>query len=80
MTSFILQIKEERNMQKIKIVRDRQEIVLTDKELQEAVKFALKQEDKVAIPRKDYEYLVKCENKVIEENSLYDFIYGKEEE
>ena len=67
-------------MQKFKIVRAGKEIVLTDKELQEAVKFALKQEDKVAIPGKDYEYLVKCENKVIEDNSLYDFIYGKEEE
>lgn len=67
-------------MQKIKIVRDRQEIVLTDKELQEAVKFVLKQEDKIIISKKDYEYLVKCENKVIEDNSLYDFIYGKEEE
>ena len=67
-------------MQEFKIVRDGQEIVLTDKELQEAVKFALEQEDKVAIPRKDYEHLVKCENKVIEDNSLYDFIYGKEEE
>lgn len=80
MTSFILQIKEERNMQKFKIVRAGKENVLTDKELQEAVKFALKQKDKVAIPRKNYEYLVKCENKVIEDNSLYDFIYGKEEE
>lgn len=67
-------------MQKFKIVRAGKEIALTDKELQEAVKFALKQEDKVAISRKDYEYLVKCENKVIEDNSLYDFIYGKEEE
>lgn len=64
-------------MQEFKIVRDGQEIVLTDKELQEAVKFALEQEDKVAIPRKDYEYLVKCENKVIEDNSLYDFVFGK---
>lgn len=67
-------------MQKFKIVREGKEFILTSKELQEAVKFVLKQEDKVAIPRKDYEYLVKCENKVIEDNSLYDFIYGKEEE
>lgn len=67
-------------MQKFKIVREDKEFILTSKELQEAVKFVLKQEDKVAIPRKDYEYLVKCENKVIEDNSLYDFIYGKEEE
>lgn len=67
-------------MQKFKIVRAGKEIVLTDKELQEAIEFALKQENKVAIPRKDYEYLVKCENKVIEDNSLNDFVFGKEEE
>lgn len=67
-------------MQKFKIVRAGKEIALTNKELQEAIDFVLKRENKVIISKKDYEYLVKCENKVIEDNSLYDFIYGKEEE
>ena len=67
-------------MQEFKIVRDGQEIVLTDKELQEAVKFALEQENKIAITKQAHDHLIKCENKVAEEESLYDFIYGKEEE
>ena len=67
-------------MQKIKIVRAGKEIALTSKELQEAVKFVLKQENKIAITKQTHDHLIKCENKVAEEESLYDFIYGREEE
>lgn len=65
-------------MQEFKIVRDKQEIVLTDKELQEAIDFALKQEDKVVVGKQTYDHLVKCEGEVIESEKLYNFIYGEE--
>lgn len=65
-------------MQEFKIVRDKQEIVLTDKELQEAIDFALKQEDKVVVGKQTYDHLIECEEKVFEIERLHDFIFGEE--
>ena len=65
-------------MQEFKIVRNGQKIVLTDKELQEAIEFALKQENKVAVGKQTYDHLVKCEEKVFEIERLYNFIFGEE--
>lgn len=66
-------------MQEFKIVRNGQEIVLTDKELQEAIDFVLKQENKVVVGKQTYDYLVKCEDEVVESEKLYSFIYGEED-
>ena len=65
-------------MQEFKIVRNGQEITLTDKELQEAVNFALEQENKVVVGKQTYDHLVKCEEKVFEVERLHDFIFGEE--
>ena len=65
-------------MQEFKIVRDEREIVLTDKELQEAIDFALKQKDKVVVSKQTYDHLIECEEKVFEIERLHDFIFGEE--
>lgn len=65
-------------MQEFKIIRNGQEIALTDKELQEAIEFALKQENEVVVGKQTYDRLVKCEEKVFEIERLHDFIFGEE--